>query len=327
MNHSPNIKKVYKRFSKKPLLFELIPPEREQTSKEIEARNQKLLQLFERVEVNGINLPEIHEEKGKSKKGKRRSKFKPRLSPREYVQQLKKLIDTEYLICRVIVKSHPSEAEKWLVETNNDYGIRNIVIVGGEQEADAYEGLSVPEGTRLIKENINTGTARLSDIEFKAADYLVGNISIATRRLDTIDEPDRIIYKIKHGADFFTTQIIAEPDSPVKLLSDLAPLLQEENLNPPLFFWSFSPISEQKDIDFMRWLGVYIPDKVEKRIMGSSDPAAESLQWNIEIWNKLQQATTNLDIKIPLGINISFMGMRNYDHAVELAAALKSEMR
>lgn len=326
MDHSPDIQKVYKRFSKNPLLFEIIPPERDWTEKRIAARNEKLLELFDRVDVNGINLPEIHEEKNKSKKGKRRSKFKPRLSPREYTSQLRDLVDTEYVICRVIVKSHPREAEEWLIETNSEYGIRNIVIVGGEQEADAYEGLSVPAGTKLIKENINQGQPKLSSKSFEATDYLVGNISIATRRLETIDEPDRIIYKIKHGADFFTTQIIAEPDSAVSLMEDLSDKLDDENLQAPLFFWSFSPISEQKDIDFMRWLGVNIPDEVEERIMSSSNPARESLQWNIETWEKLQEKARSLPVQIPLGANVSFMGIRNFSHATDLAEALKSAM-
>lgn len=323
-SNSPAVELIEERFGKKPLLFELIPPEVDAPEETVQNRHKKMEELFSRVGVSGINIPEIREESAKDEDGKRRSDFKPRVSPRDYVRELRGKFDTNYVICRVIVHQPSAQQEKWLLETGTDYDIQNIVLVGGEKEADAYDGLSVPEGSRIIKEKLNQGTTHYNEDNVSSTNYLIGNISIATRRLDTLDEPDRITYKIKHGADFFYTQIIAEPDSPGELMKDLAPKLKEENLDPPVFFWSFAPIASQKDVDFMRWLGVKIPETVEERILGSSDPVEESRHWNLEIWEELKQINRQLPVTYPLAVNISFMGDRNFDHAIDLAEAFQN---
>ncbi|MGM0381209.1 MAG: hypothetical protein ACQEP7_04420 [bacterium] len=323
--NNPKVNLVKERFGDSPLLFELIPPEVDAPGETVQKRHDKVKKLFSRVDVNALNIPEIREESAKDEDGKRRSDFKPRVSPRSYVQQLREIFDTKYLICRVVVHLPPEKQEKWLIETNEKFGINNIVLVGGEKEADAYDGLSVPEGDKLIKEKLNRGQTRHEEKDIDPTDYLIGNISIASRRLDTLDEPDRITYKIKHGADFFYTQIIAEPDSPVELLQDLAPKLEDENIDPPVFFWSFAPIASQKDVDFMRWLGVKIPEEVEDRILGSSNPVEESIKWNLEIWEELNRVNNKLPVSCPLGVNISFMGDRNFDNAIALAEAFQEK--
>ncbi len=322
--NSPDIELVRKRFGENPLLFELIPPEIDAPEKTVQNRHDKLQKLFSRVEVSGINIPEIREESAKDDDGKRRSDFKPRVAPRKYVRKLREKFDTNFVICRVVVLLPAARQEDWLLETSKDYNISNIVLVGGEKEAEAYDGLSVPEGNRLIKQQLNRGKTEYGEKNISPTNYLVGNISIASRRLDTLDEPERITYKIKHGADFFYTQIIEEPDSPIKLLEDLSPKLKEENIDPPFFFWSFAPIASQKDVDFMRWLGVKIPKKVEDRILTSPEPAEESRRWNLEIFEKLKQANQKLPVSCPLGVNISFMGDRNFDNAVKLAESFKN---
>ncbi len=325
MNNNPRIKEVIDRFSKTPLLFEVIPPEVEAETETLEIRKENLLKLTEQVDPDGFNLPEIREESAKSEKGERKSDFKPRLSPRKYAGRLQNLLDSnayEYVICRVIVHARPTEQEKWLLETAHDYDIRNIVVVGGEQEADAYNGLSVPEGNKLIRNRLNRGQTTATDNFERATDYLVGNISIPTRRLETLDEPQRISYKIKAGADFFSTQIICEKESPVKLLDDLDEELSQQDLDAPAFFWSFAPIAEQKDVNFMRWLGVEIPETVEEKILSSSDPVEASIDHAVSILDAIQKKTAQMNNQPLNGVNVSFMGLRNFDNAIRLAKEL-----
>ncbi len=325
MNNNPRIKEIRERFSAAPLLFEIIPPEVEADEKTLKIRKDNLLKLTDQVEVNGFNLPEIREESAKSDKGERKSDFKPRLAPRKYASELKNLLGSEsyeYIICRVIVHARPAEQENWLLETADEYDIRNIVVVGGEQEADAYDGLSVPEGNKLIRNSLNRGKTKFNSQGGKTTDYLVGNISIPTRRLETLDEPQRISYKIKSGADFFSTQIICEKESPVKLLGDLDRELNEQNLDAPAFFWSFAPIAEQKDVNFMRWLGVEIPEKVEEKILVSSDPVEASIEHSVSIFESIKEQSAKMDNKPLNGVNVSFMGLRNFDNAIRLAKEL-----
>ncbi len=323
MQNEPRIKEVKRRFSEEPLLFEIIPPEKGAEPEVLDRRINKLKELTARVEVDGINLPEVREESAKSDEGERKSDFAPRVAPREYAHQLSEHLETEYVICRVIVHDSARNQEKWFLETANEYGIHNLVLVGGEKEADAYDGLSVPEGDSLIKEKLNYGETELVNEKQPATDYLIGNICIPTRRLEILDEPQRISYKVKAGTDFFTTQILQEAESTVTLLKDLEEELQQEKLSPPMFFWSFAPIAKQKDVNFMRWLGVKIPDEVEEKILGSDTPVEASIDHAKNIWSRIQKTNEELSISIPMGINISFTGMRNIDNAIKLAEEMR----
>lgn len=324
MNAEPDTGLVHRRFGEQPLLFELIPPPTS-AGEDLHDRRRRLLQeLFERVDVAGVNLPEIQEESQKNKKGNRRSNFKQRETPRDYARELSAFLDAEFVLNRVIVKRPGAEQERWMIETHRDYGRHNLVLVGGESSSETYPGPSVPDGNRLVKEYLNRGKRRFSTQTLEEpTEFLVGNIAISTRRRQDFDEPERMLVKIRSGADFFTTQIVAEPDSPLSLTRDLGRLLHREGTTPPPLFWSFSPIAQKKDVDFMRWLGVSIPDDVEERVLSSSDPAATSIEWARDIWRQLQELNQSLPVSFPLGLNISFMGMRNFENAIDLAETLR----
>ncbi len=324
MQNQPRITELKNRFSERPLLFELIPPELDAGHQELSLRVEKLKKLYSMVEVNGINLPEIREEKGKSDKGKRKSKFKPRYAPRDYAETLREELEqTEIVICRVVVHNPPEKEADWLIATADKYRINNLILVGGEQEADHYRGLSVPEANSLVREKLNCGEGKFQGPGIHQTEHLLGNICIPTRRLETIDEPQRISYKIKSGADFFTTQIIGEADSPVQLLKDLDVELEKENLHAPAIFWSFAPIAEQKDINFMRWLGVKIPNSLENELLNSEDTVERSIVAAERILSRIQQVNSEMKNPCLIGLNISFMGLRNFDNATKLAHRLK----
>ncbi len=324
MPNQPRIARISQRFSDKPLLFELIPPELDADEQELKLRINKLSELFERSRVDGINLPEIREEQSKSEKGQRKSSFKPRYQPREYAQQLRTHFPNQkIIICRVVVHNPPAVEEEWLIETAENYALENLVVVGGEQEADAYNGLSVPEANRLIRENLNNGKTNLLNNSANPTDYLIGNICIPTRRLSSLDEPERISYKIRCGADFFTTQIITEAGSATKLLEDLDLELGETGTDSPAIFWSFAPIAEKKDINFMRWLGVKIPEALERKILNSKNPVDVSIDESAKVLEKIIQTNQRLNNPCLIGANISFMGMRNFDNAIRLTERLR----
>lgn len=308
-----------------PTLFEVVPPVVGKEEKRYRRHCDYLDELFDRVPITALNLPEINDESSKSKKGKRRNQFQKRVSPRNYAQKLKSRYDTNFVINRVIVKDGYRKQEDWLTETYLQYGIRNIVLVGGESGKIDYPGPSVTEGNVMGKQYLNRGKRCYSPGKLaNETDFSIGNICIPTRRRDDSDEPDRMLKKVRTGADFFTTQIAMEADSPLALLRDFATLLDRNSQPPPLILWSFTPVSEQKDIDFLRWLGVYIPDHVEKEILSGTNPAQKSIELALSIWEEICEQNERLPVTIPLGINVSVMGLRNFHNGITLAETLRS---
>ncbi|MFB6344666.1 MAG: hypothetical protein ABEK50_02705 [bacterium] len=322
---APNIDAIKKRLGPELMSFELNPPEKENLSQQMQDHFGHLRTLLDRVpEIGAINLPEIQEEEQKGDRGDRKSSFKSRLTPREYTRKLKKSFECEYIINRVIVQASEASQERWFIDCHNQDEIKSIVLVGGESSDIDYPGPSVTDGNRLIKEYLNQGTTKHGHQLPAPTEFLVGNICISTRRRDDFDEPDRMIKKVKSGCDFFTTQIIAESESPIDLLRDLGQALQERNVQPPAILWSITPFNSEKDVNFLRWLGVRIPDSIEEKILGSEDPAETSLKHHRNLWNDLREAEEQLDVNIPIGLNISPIAIRNLEVSVQLAETLRS---
>ncbi len=312
-------------FDKKtfPLLFEIVPPEKGNEEKRLNQHTDLLEQLFANIEPDALNIPEIQNESQKGEKGKRSTSYKERVPPRRYARLLSERFDTEFIINRVIVKHSGKGQEDWLLETSDEFGLQNIIFVGGESSMIQYPGLSVPDGNRLAKQYLNRGRRRHDDSDVEPTNFTVGNICIPTRRRDDYDEPERMLHKIKAGSDFFTSQIITEAENPISLLNDLSEILEEEDRDLPLIFWSFTPISSQKDVDFLRWLGVHIPENTEKMILGSKDPVSASCDLAQNVLEKVVDFNHQLPVSFPMGINISVMGLRNFENGIRLAKELE----
>ncbi len=344
-----------------PVLFEVVPPKLGNEEERFRKHCRYLRRLFDRQWIHALNLPEIHDESGKSDKGNRRNEYETRVAPREYARRLGQEFDTRFIVNRVTVQAPPAEQEQWLLDTYHEYGVDAVVLVGGESGDIDYPGPSVTETNRLVRDHLNRGVRKYGEQRSKSpgdgaaegdvpeseagsgnrtapsshasdhsdsgdlvkpTNYRVGNISIPTRRRSDFDEPDRMVRKVQSGADFFTTQIVMEMRSPVRLLKDFSVLLHRKEAAVPTIFWSFTPISEQKDVDFLRWLGVKIPDEVADRILSAGDPVSESIDWALSIWEEIRKVTEELPLSASPGINISVMGMRNFNNGIRMAEAL-----
>lgn len=66
-------------------------------------------------------------------------------TPREYARMLAALTGKEPIINQVVVHYDRESYVTWLRETWDEYGIRNLVLVGGDSSRTAYEGPSVLE--------------------------------------------------------------------------------------------------------------------------------------------------------------------------------------
>ena len=90
--------------------------------------------------------------------------------------------------------------------------------------------------------------------------------------------------KARAGADFFSTQIIFEADDIFSLLSDLqdqAPI----GCQVPLLV-SLCPVRRMRQLGFLRYLGVRVPDNLEALL--ATVVEADCLDLSLEILSDLQ---------------------------------------
>jgi len=277
-------------------LFEVVPPAAGKPEA-LESSLHELRQL--RGRVDAINIPEIHDE---DRPGERTSKFIERIEPRLLGSRIKRELEMDVVINRVTV--HDPEPERWFRETSGPWDIANWVLVGGESKEIRYPGLNPGEAARLIKS--------------LGLPVSLGGITIPSR----VNEPERIRKKHAQGVEFFTSQVMFDSN-------DLVWLIQRLNGVEARVFISFAPVSNPRDLQFLRWLGVDIPHDLDRFLIGPAHGAATAetcLERSINLAQRiLMDVFDNLPPDPPpIGLNIEHVTKRNFSPALAMLDRLGS---
>jgi len=278
-------------------MFEVVPPAAGKPEA-TEASLQELRQLSGRVDA--INIPEIHDE---SRPGERTTKFIERAEPRLLGSRIKHELGIDVVINRVTV--HDAEPERWFRETCRQWDVANWILVGGESKTITYPGLNPADAARLVK-SLNLPVS-------------LGGITIPSR----VNEPDRIRRKHAQGVDFFTSQVMFDSN-------DLVWLIQRLNGVEARIFISFAPISNRRNLDFLRWLGADIPRDLDRFLLGSEHaeaaPAETCLERSINLAQRiLMDVFDNLPPDPPpIGLNIEHITAKNFAPAIAMLERLGS---
>jgi len=272
-------------------LFEVVPPAADQPA----AINESLAELRRVIPfVDGVNLPEILDE---ARGTDRTSKFVPRAEPRLLGSRIQRELSAEVVINRVVV--HDPKPETWFRETCLERGLRLVILVGGESTGVRYPGPNVMEAAALVGR--------------EGLPITLGGITIPSRR----NESERIRAKVKAGINFFTSQVLFDSN-------DVVWLVQRLNGLPARVFLSFAPVSQRRDLQFLRWLGADIPQNLDRFLLGSEEgaaaPASTCLERSLDLAQRiLMDVFDNLPPDPPLlGLNIEHINRRNFSPAIKM---------
>lgn len=289
-------------------LFELVPPAADKP----EAIDAAVAGLGSVAALaDAVNLPEIHDES--QSRGPRTVKFMPRIEPRMLGRRIRNEAGMEVVVNRCVV--YEPDQLRWLEETGRDYGIENVVLVGGESSQIQYPG---PGVTKAAEQ------ARAAGF-----DACLGGITIPSRR----DEAGRIRRKHQSGLSFFTTQILFDSN-------DVVWLIQQLNGVEARIFLSFAPVSHPRDLQLLRWLGADIPEHLDRFLLRDeggdrgASPAGRSkseppdseiyspsyLHRSLDLAQRiLMDVFDNLPPDPPpLGLNVEHINQRNFQPALTM---------
>lgn len=284
--------------------FEVVPPEEGKA-----AALEEAVEVVRAVEgsVDAINLPEIQNE---ARPGQRTADYVPRLDPRRLGARLRGDLKVEVVTNHCVV--HEADPIPWLHETRENFGIEHFVLVGGESSSVRYPGPSVTEAAERLRAAGHAGA--------------LGGISIPSRA----GEAERVRRKQAAGIDFFTTQVLFDPN-------DIVWLVQKLNGLDARLFLSFAPVSHPRDLHFLRWLGADIPPDLDRFLRLDEASAgdlthpdrreqarAASLERSISLAQRiLMEVFDNLPPDPPaLGLNVEHINRRNFAPAVRMLERL-----
>jgi hypothetical protein len=269
------------------IFFEMVPPAAGKAGavESALAEVKKVQRL-----VDAINLPEIHDE---TRPAERTHKFVPRVEPRVLGAPIRRELETEVVLNRVVV--HEPGQIKWFRETRERFGLEYAVLVGGESGSVRYPGPSVLE---------TAAQARSEGLP-----WCLGGITIPSR----IREAERIRQKQAAGLTFFTTQVLFDSN-------DIVWLVQRLNGLEARIFLSFAPVSHSRDLDFLRWLGADVPPDLDRFLLRGEGSADTCFERSLDLAQRiLMDVFDNLPPDPPLlGLNIEHINRRNFSLAVRM---------
>ena len=295
------IKDKIKRPRRPVVAYEIFPPREKDGT--LNSYAASISSLLSQTHIDAINIPEVRDEIAR---GERPVKNQLRAEPREFGRLLQDIVGVEAIVNRVVVHQKLKDELKWFEETNKKYEIENIITVGGESRSIDYPGPSVNEALTAIKKNQNIN-------------LLCGGISIPSREKESL----KLIEKSENGSEFFTTQVLYDSSKIIKMISHYQKRCDDNKTFPRRLLLSFAPVSSEKNIKFLKWLGVEIPAETEKSLMKDLSKMTEK---SMEIAvNVLQQTLNHLnenDIIVPIGLNVEHIMSYNFQASIEMLQEL-----
>ncbi len=291
-------------------LFGTTPPRLGSDEDKVRRVGEALAARLAPLDLDAVNVYDVQDEHDRDVDGARPFPYLPTVDSRLYARLLSQLTGREVIAYKCVVR-HPERAfPNWLDETAREFGLANIVLVGGSSSRGSYQGPSLGEAVHQALGH--------------EAGYLIGGVTLAERHVSRGTEHERLIAKSNWGMSFFTSQVVYRPEPTIRLLSDYADLCRRRGPVPSRVILTFAPCGTAKTVTFLRWLGVELPENAAADILGSPVPVQRSIDICRENLARIMESQPAH--AVPLGINVESVSIYRdeIDASVELFHVLRS---
>ncbi len=287
----------------RPLLFEPVPPTGRTSPEKVESYVTRIVSLLDiHSRVDAIVIPELVSENHNGQPHYRSGDV------RAFAAEVSKRAGCEVIVNKVVAHVRSiADLEAWC-QGAIEADIRNVVFVGGSSRYIPYEGPSVAAANAGLLPLVRKHRGR------------IGNVVIPQRE----HEGYRMLTKTRAGASFFTTQIVFDPEPIASLLDEYARLCAAYDVAPASVMLSFAPIADEDDVDYVRWLGAEVPERLERGLI--SEDGSGSIAAAVRTWHAVAEERGRHAAAVPLGANIEVVTPRRFSLAVELLGRIEREL-
>lgn len=241
---------------------------------------------------DGLVVYDIQDEPGRGGQA-RPFPFLPIVDPEHYAYDALSDLAIPKIVYRC-VGAHPRGTFSHWINTVRRSADRRIgVFVGAPRGQSRGPGLPLAEAYALAQ---------------AAPNLVVGGIAIAERHVVKEDEHERVLAKQDRGCRFFITQSVYDAASTKSMLSDYALSLQARGHAPIPVVFTFAPCGSVGTLEFMKWLGISFPRRLENEPRHSTDTLERSIDLcDIGFADVLEYAREK---QLPIGINVESISIR-----------------
>ena len=269
----------------------------------------KLAERIRALPLDGIVVYDVQDEPGRSAEP-RPFPFLPTLDSRVYAKLLHERIAQPVVTYKSISNISTAQWHPWLTETERDYGINFLSLVGASSSKMVNSGITLAEATQIAANH--------------AANFTLGGVVIAERHTPARPESARLLQKTHNGCSFFISQAIYDATHTIQLLTDYYELCRMQGVPPTRIILTFIPCGRAKTLEFIQWLGVAVAPEAVHAILDAPVPITKSIEICCE------NLSTILDQEyaqhLPLGINVESVSINReeIDASIDLFHALQN---
>lgn len=218
--------------------------------------------------------------------------FRKTMDPSWYASLFPAVSGKQCVVYKCVVEDSVEKYSQWLDQACTLYGHHAFNLVGAPTSSREYHGATLADAA--------AATLRRSDASF-------GCVCIPERHTSKGNENMNMLRKIEMGSQWFITQGIYNEAAIIKLLLEYGDTCRAQGVVPKKVVLSFSPCARPKTMQFIKWLGMSVPEEVEQRIFAAASPAQESVEILCEILQKILKATAGSGV--PIGLNVESLSI------------------
>lgn len=282
------------------ILYGITPPKKGTELEKIEEIAARQIQRLQSLKVDGLILYDIQDEKFRTTE-ERPFPFMETLDAFTYSEEHLHSLPIPKIIYRAVGKYSQAELTRFLTKVSAK---DNLTVFVGAASKDQTVSLSISEAYKL-KAKINN-------------ELLLGGVTIPERHQSKGDEHIRVFNKIAQGCRFFVSQGVYDVNASKNFLSEYYYYGQAHNIPLVPILFTLTPCGSPKTLQFMKWLGISIPQWLENELIHSNDILQKSVDFSEQSWRELKHFADEKGI--PIGCNIESVAIRKVevDASIEL---------
>lgn len=281
------------------LSYALTPPN--QTTPEAR-RNAIAAAQSERLKslpVEALLIYDVQDEAARNAE-QRPFSFVPKVDPLSYAFESLQVGSLPRVVYRAVAQQCAASLERWLGRLQAHGG--RAVLVGAPSRRSS-PSLSLPQAHALCRSQAPT--------------LAFGGVMIPERHQGAGAEDARVCAKTQQGCSFFVSQTIWSLSATKRLLSDLRVRAEQTGVEVPHLLFTFSPCGSAQTLQFLRWLGVAVPDTLRRELLSSKDMLSRSIELASETFAELHAFAGEHGLSV--GCNVESVSSR----AAEIEASLE----
>lgn len=287
------------------LLYGITPPKVKHTDEEIEVIAKKHVERIGKLDIDGLVLYDIQDESDRTDE-KRPFPFIKTINPCEYSKKYLQDLKTPRIVYRAVGNYTAEKFTAWLEETKQSQ-VHSVFV--GAASHEQQNNITLREAYSLKRE-VNDNLC-------------LGGITIPERHTKKQNEHERVFAKIDSSCEYFITQCVYDLEAAKIFLSDYAKYAKENNKEMVPIIFTLTPCGSAKTLDFMKWLGINIPNYLEEDLKDSGNILEESVRLSKMFFEELYIFGKKRGI--PVGCNVESVAIRKeeIDASVDLLNEVK----